>query len=105
MSYISSFIYTLFVGITMYSFSYYVCWSFSVCFVLMNRRPPISTLTDTLFPYTTFFRSPARRAGRRRLLLAIASRRAGQAGEGGGEQAGDFPGDGDRKSTRLNSSH
>src|SRR3546814_11068885 len=23
----------------------------------MNRRPPISTLTDTLFPYTTLFRS------------------------------------------------
>src|SRR3546814_18106100 len=26
-------------------------------FFLMNRRPPISTLTDTLFPYTTLFRS------------------------------------------------
>src|SRR3546814_5937176 len=24
----------------------------------MIRRPPISTLTDTLFPYTTLFRSP-----------------------------------------------
>src|SRR3546814_9360110 len=24
----------------------------------MLRRPPISTLTDTLFPYTTLFRSP-----------------------------------------------
>src|SRR3546814_976853 len=24
----------------------------------MTRRPPISTLTDTLFPYTTLFRSP-----------------------------------------------
>src|SRR3546814_20522745 len=28
-------------------------------FVLMPRRPPISTLTDTLFPYTTLFRSSA----------------------------------------------
>src|SRR3546814_3752468 len=27
-------------------------------FFLMNRRPPRSTLTDTLFPYTTLFRSP-----------------------------------------------
>src|SRR3546814_18486085 len=27
------------------------------CF-LMIRRPPISTRTDTLFPYTTIFRSP-----------------------------------------------
>src|SRR3546814_8321154 len=25
----------------------------------MIRRPPISTLTDTLFPYPTLFRSPA----------------------------------------------
>src|SRR3546814_12885980 len=25
----------------------------------MNRRPPISTRTDTLFPYTTLFRSAA----------------------------------------------
>src|SRR3546814_20729433 len=27
----------------------------------MIRRPPRSTLTDTLFPYTTLFRSPAAR--------------------------------------------
>src|SRR3546814_20026196 len=28
-----------------------------IFFVLMIRRPPISTRTDTLFPYTTLFRS------------------------------------------------
>src|SRR3546814_11389518 len=28
-----------------------------VLFVLMIRRPPRSTRTDTLFPYTTLFRS------------------------------------------------
>src|SRR3546814_5339602 len=28
----------------------------------MIRRPPRSTRTDTLFPYTTLFRSPPRRA-------------------------------------------
>src|SRR3546814_5236563 len=28
-----------------------------ICFFLMLRRPPISTRTDTLFPYTTLFRS------------------------------------------------
>src|SRR3546814_5290858 len=28
-------------------------------FLLMIRRPPRSTRTDTLFPYTTLFRSPA----------------------------------------------
>src|SRR3546814_3602235 len=27
------------------------------CFFLMSRRPPRSTRTDTLFPYTTLFRS------------------------------------------------
>src|SRR3546814_21019042 len=31
----------------------------SLCFFfLMIRRPPRSTRTDTLFPYTTLFRSP-----------------------------------------------
>src|SRR3546814_5584930 len=29
----------------------------SMCFFLMIRRPPRSTRTDTLFPYTTLFRS------------------------------------------------
>src|SRR3546814_9800854 len=33
---------------------------FVVCFFLMIRRPPRSTRTDTLFPYTTLFRSPRR---------------------------------------------
>src|SRR3546814_13939364 len=28
-----------------------------IVFFLMIRRPPRSTLTDTLFPYTTLFRS------------------------------------------------
>src|SRR3546814_9897000 len=32
-----------------------------IVFLLMIRRPPISTRTDTLFPYTTLFRS--RQAG------------------------------------------
>src|SRR3546814_13137693 len=30
----------------------------------MIRRPPSSTRTDTLFPYTTLFRSPGDRTGR-----------------------------------------
>src|SRR3546814_11148328 len=33
-------------------------------FFLMIRRPPRSTRTDTLFPYTTLFRSPSS-AGKR----------------------------------------
>src|SRR3546814_13259943 len=32
-------------------------WFFCVCVVLMMRRPRRSTRTDTLFPYTTLFRS------------------------------------------------
>src|SRR3546814_1478911 len=50
-------------------------------FFVMIRRPPKSTLTDTLFPYTTLFRSHrlsprqmgparARRAARRRMAGA-----------------------------------
>src|SRR3546814_9257116 len=35
-------------------------------FFLMIRRPPRSTRTDTLFPYTTLFRSTAPPAGRSR---------------------------------------
>src|SRR3546814_15036774 len=31
-------------------------------FFLMIRRPPRSTRTDTLFPYTTLFRSPSQAA-------------------------------------------
>src|SRR3546814_9758261 len=31
-----------------------------LCFFLMIRRPPRSTSTDTLFPYTTLFRSVTR---------------------------------------------
>src|SRR3546814_4646189 len=49
-------------------------------FVVMIRRPPRSTRTDTLFPYTTLFRSAVRRqiavrvigearAARRRILV------------------------------------
>src|SRR3546814_6722072 len=41
----------------------------------MIRRPPIATLTDTLFPYTTLFRSPLsgrfqRRHGRHAVSLS-----------------------------------
>src|SRR3546814_18320962 len=36
---------------------YYVVLSWFFFFFLMIRRPPRSTRTDTLFPYTTLFRS------------------------------------------------
>src|SRR3546814_10890691 len=34
-----------------------MCFCFCLFFFLMIRRPPRSTRTDTLFPYTTLFRS------------------------------------------------
>src|SRR3546814_11381715 len=64
----------------------------SFVFCLMIRRPPRSTRTDTLFPYTTLFRSPAG-LPRRRLPHGPAGallrhpapgRRAGHRGRVGG---------------------
>src|SRR3546814_3390851 len=40
-------------------------------FFLMLLRPPRSTRTDTLFPYTTLFRSGRRFGDRDRLFLAV----------------------------------
>src|SRR3546814_3454622 len=37
----------------------------------MIRRPPRSTRTDTLFPYTTLFRSQAVRGHHRRIIGAL----------------------------------
>src|SRR3546814_16375272 len=42
----------------------------------MIRRPPRSTRTDTLFPYTTLFRSPAPRTGNADRRPAALSQRA-----------------------------
>src|SRR3546814_14207341 len=110
-------------------------------FFLMIRRPPRSTRTDTLFPYTTLFRSPRNRRIRDHLaggdVVAAAVGQAGERDRGGGRRASisdrtdpsgrrraDRPAGrgvqgaaavgpdrrgaariGDRKSTRLNSSH
>src|SRR3546814_11646429 len=96
----------------------YVCLmsitSDSVFFFLMIRRPPRSTRTDTLFPYTTLFRSPQDRGavgGPRHTKLRGAGHHGG---DGRGDPAAPplapaLAGAGDRgrdrKSTRLNSSH
>src|SRR2546427_3477871 len=64
----------------------------------MIRRPPRSTL----FPYTTLFRSSADR----RAPPAARRRAAGPCGAPGPRGEGSSgEGHGDRKSTRLNSSH
>src|SRR3546814_11117704 len=39
-----------------------MCEVYTCVFFLMIRRPPRSTRTDTLFPYTTLFRSDQRGA-------------------------------------------
>src|SRR3546814_16132098 len=44
----------------------------------MRRRPPRSTRTDTLFPYTTLFRSVDRRDGRGQALEVAVVGRAEQ---------------------------
>src|SRR3546814_19289817 len=45
--------------VSLYSSLFHVCvLLLLVFFFLMIRRPPSSTRTDTLFPYTTLFRSP-----------------------------------------------
>src|SRR3546814_20506844 len=95
-------------------------------FFLMLRRPPRATRTDTLFPYTTLFRSLGAqtlgqladdemiglRLGERLDHLARDLQMGVAAGgvdvvmlEEGGCRQHDVGHFGDRKSTRLNSSH
>src|SRR3546814_15925715 len=47
-----------------YMYAVYMC-VFTYFFFLMIRRPPRSTRTDTLFPYTTLFRSGPDRVDRK----------------------------------------
>src|SRR3546814_11866823 len=95
---------------------------------LMTRRPPRSTRTDTLFPYTTLFRSRFRKEdmvevarqqfrgppsqGQRRFMDEAAEHDVRHARELPGHRRPDMRmvvavagGPPDRKSTRLNSSH
>src|SRR3546814_15070554 len=84
-------------------------------FFLMIRRPPRSTRTDTLFPYTTLFRSwrvaprlslrtDSRRCAGRTLSWCLRTVRLPSRGglPSSSHAVGYLP---DRKSTRLNSSH
>src|SRR3546814_20510267 len=96
-------------------------------FFLMIRRPPRSTRTDTLVPYTSLFRSPWRRRrngeGPGRLAVPparVAAQQVGKRQHPADLLAFEIGFDGrnlglrrpvaprrkqDRKSTRLNSSH
>src|SRR3546814_16653915 len=66
---------------------------FMYFFFLMIRRPPRSTRTDTLFPYTTLFRS-AKIAPQRQLVGGPGFRSAplGRKRQGGGEITQHSPG-------------
>src|SRR2546426_5351408 len=67
----------------------------------MIRRPPRSTL----FPYTTLFRSTRRGIGLRRRTQSEGQDRTSHNQSGAECLPHAGPVDGDRKSTRLNSSH
>src|SRR3546814_4076410 len=55
-------------------------------FFLMIRRPPRSTRTDTLFPYTTLFRSRPVRGARWRGSRPCPLRTRGRRGQGRSEE-------------------
>src|SRR3546814_16531065 len=92
-----------------------------VFFFLIIRRPPRSTRTDTLLPYTTLFRSSVVLCGRsEQKLRSLAEKIGGNSRVVVTETIDDFKaqlskagpvvvvnliGPLDRKSTRLNSSH
>src|SRR3546814_15083790 len=87
-----------------YHFLFHTQWSHVLSFFfLMIRRPPRSTRTDTLFPYTTLFRSAVSR--RRRTGSASRCRSCASSADGGSPRQRSLPERRDRKSTRLNSSH
>src|SRR3546814_12061409 len=61
--------------------SLFLCLFYTVLFIfffffLMTRPPPRSTLTDTLFPYTTLFRSIFVTWNEKPILSSLSSRRA-----------------------------
>src|SRR3546814_20837034 len=92
--------------------SYTLSYSIFLIFLfLLIRRPPRSTRTDTLFPYTTLFRSlhPVRRqALDERVQVALEHALRGLRGHVAALLQGRAPAvvlHLDRKSTRLNSSH
>src|SRR3546814_13873682 len=97
------------------------CISISFFFFLMIRRPPRSTRTDTLFPYTTLFRSHLlldEQSMQIYAMVDLIAERIRKVGQPTIRSIGhiartqrikdnnaDYVAPRDRKSTRLNSSH
>src|SRR3546814_18291237 len=96
-----------------YLFYLYSLFLFIIFFFLMIRRPPRSTRTDTLFPYTTLFRSRVLLRSPRSIGIDFGEELAKQLfldsrhNLRGARKptAQDLTSAVDRKSTRLNSSH
>src|SRR3546814_11433785 len=97
----------VFLGVMMFLSMSSLCVLCMCFFFLMIRRPPRSTRTDTLFPYTTLFRSVSHSTGSTELAVVLDELKAYL------NSAETFVGvfneisldTQDRKSTRLNSSH
>src|SRR3546814_20520022 len=84
-------------------------YSSDFLFFLMIRRPPRSTRTDTLFPYTTLFRSLKFSNGHIWCLMSCSAHpqvpRLAESCRLPSEKVTARRSITDRKSTRLNSSH
>src|SRR3546814_19397340 len=80
-----------------------LCLYYFFFFFLMIRRPPRSTRTDTLFPYTTLFRSPS--ATSREVALAVLgpADAAGQVVAGAQVEAADLAGRSEEHTSELQS--
>src|SRR3546814_20605109 len=100
----------------MFFLTYPFVFFFSLFYFLMLRRPPRSTRTDTLFPYTTLFRSIVSFTGVRSGSLPSLIAAMSTTSRSGEDEilVNDKPDRRawpdrdrrlDRKSTRLNSSH
>src|SRR3546814_16260564 len=108
------YVYVMIISLTLFLLSVLLHMCLVVFFFLRIRRPPISTRTDTLVPYTTLFRSylgeDDYRAGG---VPAVVAQLMGQGliAEEAMTANGRTIGENcraveiDRKSTRLNSSH
>src|SRR3546814_15489310 len=104
---------TLLCYVSCYS-CYVILVVFCFVFFLMIRRPPRSTRTDTLFPYTTLFRSASALNSLSEALTGFVAHLEGQVRIGFATGSAERDQDQgvararlleDRKSTRLNSSH
>src|SRR3546814_15363316 len=74
---------SLFVSLVVF-FTFFFLLFFFLFFFLMIRRPPRSTRTDTLFPYTTLFRSQYQVSREAQDTLAVRSQNLAEASRAAG---------------------